>query len=55
MVFLYKTDTYSGDIQSSLEVEIFWHLDMMLEIFEGNGVTELYFDRNDSESNPLFK
>lgn len=59
MVFLYKTNTYSGNIQSSSEGEIFWmplkelkktetlwHLDMMLEIFEGNGVTELYFNRN---------
>lgn len=59
MVFLYKTNTYSGDIQSSSEGEIFWmpleelktketlwHLNMMLEIFEGNGVTELYFNRN---------
>lgn len=68
MVFLYKTNTYSGDIQSSLESEIFWmsleelkkketlwHLNMMLEIFEGNGVTELYFNRNDSEPNPLLK
>ena len=46
MVFLYKTNTYSGSIQSSSEGEIFWmpleelkeketlwHLDKMLEIF----------------------
>ena len=59
MVFLYKTNTYSGNIQSSAEGKIFWmpleelrkretlwHLDMMLEIFKGNGVTELYFNRN---------
>lgn len=59
MVFLYKTNTYSGDIQSSSEGEIFWmslnelkeketfwHLNMMLEIFEGKRVTELYFNRN---------
>lgn len=26
--------------------ETLWHLNMMLEIFEGNGVTELYFNRN---------
>lgn len=26
--------------------EALWHLDMMPEIFEGNGVTELYFNRN---------
>ncbi len=59
MVFLYNTKTYSGDIQSSSEVEIFWmsleelkkketlwHLDIMLEIFEDKRVTELYFNRN---------
>lgn len=59
MVFLYKTSTYSGSIQSSSEGDIFWmpleelkkketlwHLDMMLEIFEGNRVSELYFNRN---------
>ena len=59
MVFLYKTNTYSGSIQSSSEGEIFWmplkelkkketlwHLDMMIEIFEGNRVSELYFNQN---------
>lgn len=59
MVFLYKTSTYSGSIQSSSEGDIFWmpleelkkketlwHLDMMLEIFEGNRVSELYFNQN---------
>ena len=68
MVFLYKTNTYSGKIQSSSEGEIFWmpleelkeketlwHLDMMLEIFEGNGGTELYFNRNFDTPNPELK
>lgn len=68
MVFLYKTNTYSGNIESSLEGEIFWmplkelkkketlwHLDMMLEIFEGNGVTELYFNRNLDAPDPELK
>ena len=68
MVFVYKTNTYSGKIQSSSEGEIFWmpleelkeketlwHLDMMLEIFEGNGVTELYFNRNFDTPNPELK
>lgn len=68
MVFLYKTSTYSGSLQSSSEGEIFWmpleelkaketlwHLDMMLEIFEGNGVTELYFNRNLNIPNPELK
>lgn len=68
MVFLYKTNTYSGNIQSSSEGEIFWmplkelkkketlwHLDMMLEIFEDNGVTELYFNRNENKNSPTLK
>lgn len=68
MVFLYKTNTYSGNIQASSEGEIFWmpledlkkketlwHLNMMLEIFEGNGVTELYFNRNLNTPNPELK
>ena len=68
MVFLYKTNTYSGSIQSSSEGEIFWmpfeklkkketlwHLNMMLEIFEGNGVTELYFNRNLDALDPDLK
>lgn len=68
MVFLYKTSTYSGSIQSSSEGEIFWmpleelkaketlwHLDMMLEIFEGNGVSELYFNRNENKNSPTLK
>lgn len=28
------------------EKETLWHLNMMLEIFEGKRVTELYFNRN---------
>ena len=68
MVFLYKTSTYSGSIQSSSEGEIFWmplkelktketlwHLDKMLEIFCDNGVTELYFDRNAGTKEPELK
>lgn len=68
IVFLYKTNTYSGNIQSSSEGEIFWmpledlkrsetlwHLNMMLEIFEGNGVTELYFNRNLNAPGPELK
>ena len=68
MVFLYKTNTYSGNIQSSSEGEIFWmpleelkkketlwHLNMMLEIFEGNGATELYFNRNLDALEPELK
>lgn len=68
MVFLYKTNTYFGSIQSSSEGRIFWmsleelkktealwHLDMMLEIFCGNGVSELYFNRNGTATCPELK
>ena len=68
MVFLYKTAAYSGNIQSSSEGKVFWmsleelrkkealwHLDMMLEIFCGNGASELYFNRNGTATCPELK
>ena len=68
MVFLYKTNLFSGTIQSSSEGDVFWmpleelkqketlwHLDKMLEIFCGNVVTELYFDRNANAKEPSLK
>ena len=68
MVFLYKTNVFSGTIQSSSEGDVFWmpleelkqketlwHLDKMLEIFWDNGVTELYFDRNAGAKEPELK
>lgn len=68
MVFLYKTNVFSGTIQSSSEGDVFWmpleelkqketlwHLDKMLEIFCGSGVTELYFDRNADAKEPELK
>ena len=68
MVFLYKTNTYSGRIQSSPEGEIFWmpleelrkketlwHLDKMLEIFCGTEYSELYFNRNENVRTPILK
>ena len=68
MVFLYKTATYSGSIQSSSEGKVFWmsldelkkadtlwYLDMMLEIFCSNGSSELYFNRNDNTYYPELK
>ena len=68
MVFLYKTNLFSGTIQSSSEGDVFWmpleelkqketlwHLDKMLEIFCGNGVTELYFDMNENAKEPSLK
>lgn len=68
IVFLYKTNVFSGTIQSSSEGDVFWmpleelkqketlwHLDKMLEIFCDNGVTELYFDRNAGAKEPELK
>lgn len=68
MVFLYKTNTYSGRIQSSSEGEIFWmpleklkkkenlwHLDKMLEIFCGTEYSELYFNKNENVRTPILK
>ena len=68
MVFLYRTDSFTGTICSSDEGEVFWmpleelkkkepfwHMDKMLEIFCGNGSTELYFNRNDSAIEPVLK
>ena len=68
MVFLYKTNTYSGIIQSSSEGKVFWmsleelkktealwHLDMMLEIFCGKESSELYFNRNSNATCPELK
>lgn len=68
MLFFYKTSTYSDSIQSLSEGEIFWmpldelkvketlwNLDMMLEIFEDNRVSELYFNRNENKNTPILK
>lgn len=69
MVFLYKTNQFSGDIISSNEGKVFWmpleglrkaenklwHMDQMLELFCGDTYSELYFSRNDSAIKPLLK
>ncbi|MGB4824266.1 MAG: NUDIX domain-containing protein, partial [Leuconostoc mesenteroides] len=60
LVFLYKTNKFSGKLIPSDEGDVYWllleelkkkeplwHLDKMLEIFCGNGVNELYFDGTD--------
>ena len=57
LVFLYKTNKFSGKLMPSDEGDVYWrpleelkkkeplwHLDKILEIFCGNGVSELYFD-----------
>ena len=68
IVFLYKTNVFSGSIQSSSEGDIFWipleelkeqsclwDLDKLLEIFLGNGVTELFYERCVEAVNPILK
>lgn len=68
MVFLYKTKTYSGKIESSSEGDIFWmpldklkqketlwHLNKMIEIFCSSEYSELYFNRNEKAKEPTIK
>ena len=68
MVFLYRTNKFSGTLVPSDEGDVYWmpleelkkkeplwHLDKMLEIFCGNGFSELYFNRNDDAIEPILK
>lgn len=68
MVFLYKTNKYSGDLVSSNEGKVFWmsleelkkkpllwHLEMMLGIFCGNEYNELYFEKSLYKQTPILK
>lgn len=69
MVFLYKTNQFSGDIISSNEGKVFWipleelkksdntlwHMDQMLEIFCESEYSELYFNRNENAILPKLK
>ncbi|WP_091896920.1 8-oxo-dGTP diphosphatase [Marinilactibacillus piezotolerans] len=60
VVFLYRTHTYKGEIQSSEEGEVKWvpvtslkeertveGFDLMLEVFMNNNVSELYYEERD--------
>lgn len=66
MVFLYKTNTYTGELSSSKEGRVFWmpleelrdkkclwHLDKMLEIFCGDRFSELFFNYHGDISEPI--
>lgn len=68
MVFLYKTKVYSGEVKSSEEGKVYWmpleelkkkemlwHLDKMLDIFEGKGFTELFFEEGEDALVPILK
>lgn len=66
MVFLYRTCCYTGQLRSSDEGKVYWmpleelkkheplwNMDMMLEIFEKHGPTELY--SSEKEPDPVLK
>ena len=68
MVFLYKTNHFSGELKSSAEGEVFWmpleqlrqsktlwYLDKMLEIFCTDNFNELFFDKKGTEHSPVLK
>lgn len=68
MVFLYKTNQYTGELKSSNEGQVFWtplekleetpllwHLENMLEIFCGNYYSELFFDKAATDTQPILK
>lgn len=68
IVFLYKTNQFTGEIRSSSEgevcwmpldeieqTELLWHLEKMLHIFCSNNYSELYFDKAGEEYEPVLK
>ncbi len=68
IVFLYRTNTYSGTIQSSSEGNIFWmsleelqarepfwHMDKMIEIFCHKNYSELFLDGSHGNRVPILK
>jgi 8-oxo-dGTP diphosphatase len=68
IVFLYKTSTYSGNIQSSSEGKVFWmplekltskepfwHMDKMLDLFCGSEYSELYLEGEHGNRTPILK
>ena len=68
LVFLYKTNDYSGTLKSSKEgnvfwiplkdlcsLELLWHLEKMLYVFCKDNYSEIYFDRKGSSTEPILK
>ncbi len=69
MVFLYKTNKYTGKLQPSTEGNVFWmglnnlrqlkpvmwHMDMMLEVFCQRYYTELFFNKTGFVRDPELK
>lgn len=68
IVFLYKTNVYSGEICSSSEGNVFWmsleelrdkepfwHMDKMLDLFYGNKFSELFLEGEHGNRIPVLK
>lgn len=68
VVFLYKTGTYTGNLQSSSEGKVFWmpleelkrkepfwHMDKMLDLFCSHEYSELFLEGEHSNRTPVLK
>lgn len=68
IVFLYKTGTYSGNVQSSSEGRVFWipleelkrqkpfwHMDKMLDLFFDSKYSELFLEGKHGNRKPIVK
>lgn len=68
IVFLYKTNTFSGNIRSSSEGDVFWmsleelkekepfwHMDKMLNLFCENEFSELFLSGSPNNRTPILK
>lgn len=68
IVFLYRTNTYTGNIQASTEGDIFWisleelkakepfwHMDKMIEIFCDKEYSELFLEGVHGNRTPILK
>ena len=68
IVFLYRTNTYTGNIQASTEGDIFWmsleelkatepfwHMDKMIEIFCDTKYSELFLEGVHGNRTPILK
>ena len=67
IVFLYRTDRFSGELKASDEGEIFWYplaeldakklvpsFDEMLKVFTDDWISEVFYERQDGKLNTVF-
>ena len=47
VVFLFKANQFSGELVSSAEGRVFWHMDGLMRIMADSEYTELYLDAAD--------